>query len=216
VAETASAEPEPEPEESSGEQQLEFAFHDSLDGERLAQEIVTASAANLLWDDGLPIQFTQAQTETVALRLKFRRSLDIDSTKRAAALVAGAAMPDGRLPILTEEDLGRALLIVPRDTEHYAHLTRRATALGLDIDGLYEVALTAAAGEKYDFKTRLKMVKTGEAMKGGAFPIKDEEDLKNAIQAYGRGKDKAAAKAHIMKRARALRKVDLLPDKWED
>ena len=80
-----------------------------------------------------------------------------------------------------------------------------------------EGALTAAAdSEKYDFKQRLKMVKTGEAMKGGAYPIKDEEDLKNAIQAYGRAKDKAETKAHIMRRARALRKVDLLPDKWED
>jgi len=218
--ETASAEPEPdpEPENSSGEQQLEFAFafHDDLDGERLAQEIVTASAAHLLWDDGLPIQFSQAQTEMVSLRLKFRRSMDIDTSKRAAALTAGAAMPDGRLPILTEDDLYQALLIVPEDSEHFGHLARRAMALGLDIDEMRGFALVAAAGEKYDAKQRKELAKKGEALPDGSFPIADEEDLRNAISSYGRAGDKAKAKAHIMRRARALRKVDLLPDKWED
>jgi hypothetical protein len=127
-------------------------------------------------------------------------------------------MPDGRLPILSDVDLYRALTIVPEGTPQHQHLVRRSLALGLDIDSIRRDVLIAAAsgGDKYDFGQRLKMVKTGEAMKGGAYPIKDEEDLKNAIQSYGRAKDKAAAKAHIMRRARALRKVDLLPDKWED
>lgn len=204
------------PEDSSEIEQLEFAFSfsDSLDGELLAQEILTASAGGLLWSDGLPIQFTLPQCEAVALRLKFRKALDVDPSSRAAALTAGAAMPDGRLPILSEEDLGQALLVVPAGTEHYAHLTRRATALGLDIDAIRAIALTAAAGDKYDFKQRLKMAKGDTALKDGSYPIADEEDLKNAIQAIGRAKDPAAAKSHIMKRARALHKVDLLPEKW--
>ena len=71
----------------------------------LAQEILAASAGDLLWADGLPIQFTLPQCEAVALRMKFRKALTVDTSKRREALVAGTAMPDGRLPIASEEDL---------------------------------------------------------------------------------------------------------------
>jgi len=120
--------------------------------------------------------------------------------------------------ICSFEDLYQALLVVPENSRYHPHLARRAMALGLDLDTVkHDVLIAAAAGgEKYDFKQRLKMVKTGEALPGGRYPIADEEDLKNAIQAIGRAKDPAAAKAHIMKRARALKKVDLLPEKWSD
>ena len=54
----------------------------------------------------------------------------------------------------------------------------------------------------------------GQALPDGSFPIKSVEDLKNAIQAIGRAKDPAKAKAHIKARARALGRSDLLPDSW--
>ena len=41
-----------------------------------------------------------------------------------------------------------------------------------------------------------------------------ESDLRNAIQAFGRAKDKEAAKKHIMKRARALNMESLIPANW--
>jgi hypothetical protein len=53
-------------------------------------------------------------------------------------------------------------------------------------------------------------------MPDGSFPIADEEDLHNAIQAIGRAKDPEAAKAHIKKRARALGKEALIPEGWSD
>jgi hypothetical protein len=56
----------------------------------------------------------------------------------------------------------------------------------------------------------------GQAMPGGGFPIKSEKDLKNAIQAVGRAKDPAAAKAHIKKRAKALGLTSLIPKQWGD
>ena len=43
-------------------------------------------------------------------------------------------------------------------------------------------------------------------------PISYLEDLKNAIQAYGRAKDQAAAAKFIAKRAKALSAEDLIPD----
>jgi len=47
-----------------------------------------------------------------------------------------------------------------------------------------------------------------------AFPIESEQDLRNAIQAYGRAKDKAKAKAHIITQAKRLGLTKLLPDGW--
>jgi hypothetical protein len=61
---------------------------------------------------------------------------------------------------------------------------------------------------------REKYAKEGIALKDGSFPIKNVSDLKNAIRAYGRAKNKAAARRHIKKRARALGKTDLIPDSW--
>ena len=61
---------------------------------------------------------------------------------------------------------------------------------------------------------RNSMSKEGTAMSDGSFPIKSESDLRNAIQAYGRAKDKDAAKRHIMKRAKDMGKESLIPSNW--
>jgi cation transport regulator ChaB len=49
---------------------------------------------------------------------------------------------------------------------------------------------------------------------GGGFPIQSKQDLENAIHAIGRAKNPAAAKAHIIKRARALGATESLPADW--
>jgi len=73
-----------------------------------------------------------------------------------------------------------------------------------------EIALKRA----YSEDSRKDMASKGQAMDDGSYPIADEADLRNAIQAYGRAKDKAATKVHIMKRAVALGKEDLIPVSW--
>ena len=73
------------------------------------------------------------------------------------------------------------------------------------------VSLTAA---QFSTKQREDLAKRGVAMRGGGFPIRNRSDLKNAIMAFGRAGDKAAAKRHIIKRARALDAVDMLPEGW--
>ena len=73
-----------------------------------------------------------------------------------------------------------------------------------------EIALKRA----YSEETRMELAKEGISMEDGSFPIKDEADLRNAIRAYGRAKDKDAAKAHIMKRAMALKLEELIPLNW--
>ena len=65
---------------------------------------------------------------------------------------------------------------------------------------------------------REKLAKEGKALPDGSYPISNVEDLKNAIQAYGRSKPskRAAVRRHIMKRARSLKRADLIPDKWKN
>ena len=66
--------------------------------------------------------------------------------------------------------------------------------------------------EGYSDEERMELAKKGLALDDGSFPIKDLTDLKNAIQAYGRAKDQAAAAKFIAKRAKALGAEDLIPD----
>lgn len=63
-------------------------------------------------------------------------------------------------------------------------------------------------------KERKKLAKSGSAMSDGSYPIANKQDLKNAIQAFGRASNKAAVKAHIIKRAKALGATNLLPQGW--
>ena len=72
--------------------------------------------------------------------------------------------------------------------------------------------------DKREFSTdeRKAAAKEGAALPDGSFPIKTVADLENAVRALGRAKDKAAAKAHIIKRAKALGATDKLPAGWTD
>lgn len=79
-----------------------------------------------------------------------------------------------------------------------------------DLAEFLELKRQFSAGE------RGKAADEGAALPDGSFPIKTAGDLKNAIQALGRAKDKEAAKAHIKKRAKALGAEDSLPDSWKD
>lgn len=73
-----------------------------------------------------------------------------------------------------------------------------------------EIALKRAFTEEQ----RNAMAKEGNALPDGSYPIANESDLRNAIQAFGRAKDKEAAKRHILKRARELGKESLIPAGW--
>lgn len=70
--------------------------------------------------------------------------------------------------------------------------------------------------EKREFsqQEREDAADAGQAMPDGSYPIKTVADLENAIQAFGRAKDPAATKKHIIRRARALNAVDKLPEGW--
>jgi len=64
--------------------------------------------------------------------------------------------------------------------------------------------------------TRERMAESGTAMPDGSFPIASRQDLMNAIRSVGRAKDYGAARAHIIRRARALNAMDMLPEDWRN
>jgi hypothetical protein len=63
-------------------------------------------------------------------------------------------------------------------------------------------------------KERERLAARGAAMPDGSYPIANVSDLKNAIQAFGRAKNPAKVKQHIIRRARALGAIDQLPEGW--
>ena len=66
--------------------------------------------------------------------------------------------------------------------------------------------------EAYTDEERKALADKGFALSDGSFPIKNLNDLKNAIMAYGRAKDQARAAKFIVKRAKTLGAEDLIPD----
>lgn len=76
--------------------------------------------------------------------------------------------------------------------------------------------LPASSLTRVSPKSRMRAAEAGEALPDGSFPIRDGADLKRALQSFGRAKDKGAVKRHIIRRAKALSKIDLLPESWHE
>jgi hypothetical protein len=98
--------------------------------------------------------------------------------------------------------------------------TYAVTAAGRKVDELRERALVAAAITelaKFSDEEREKLAEKGFALPDGSYPIRNEDDLRNAIRAYGRSKpqDRVKVRKHITRRARALRKEYLIPQEWQ-
>jgi len=163
----------------------------------------------------------------------------ISEEERMALAEEGKAMPDGSYPIRNVDDLKNAIQAYGRSkaSERKAvrkHIIKRARKLRqadlipshwLHADSMeaaekvaaMRAAITAAAtGEFRDYseETREKYAEEGLALPDGSFPIENEEDLKRAIKAHGRAKDIELAKKHIVKRAKALGREDLIPEEW--
>lgn len=62
---------------------------------------------------------------------------------------------------------------------------------------------------------RKRLAKQGKAMSDGGYPIRNREDLVNAVRAYGRGNNKEEVKKWIKKRAKELDAEQYLPDNWQ-
>jgi len=167
-------------------------------------------------------------------------------TKRRKLADEGKALPDGSYPIRNVDELKDAIQAYGRGKKSKRaairrHIMKRARALDKsdlvpekwktaslfieedDVSTDELRARVASAKEIAQFadispKVRERLAKTGKALPDGSYPIRNTSDLKNAIQAYGRAnpEDRAKVRRHIVKRARALGKSDLIPENWEE
>lgn len=83
-----------------------------------------------------------------------------------------------------------------------------------EVEAIEAEAAEIAIKRAFSEERRMELAKEGMALPDGSYPIVNETDLRNAIQAFGRAKDKEAAKRHIMKRARAMNMESLIPANW--
>jgi hypothetical protein len=67
----------------------------------------------------------------------------------------------------------------------------------------------------YSDKERQMLARRDMALPDGSFPIVTAADLSNAVQAVGRASNYARARNHIIRRAEALNRTDLLPEEWK-
>lgn len=75
-------------------------------------------------------------------------------------------------------------------------------------------SILARATEYWTHEKRSEAARDGRALPDGSYPIDDVEDLKKALQSYGRASNPHVTKRHIIKRANLLASLGLLPSGW--
>lgn len=93
---------------------------------------------------------------------------------------------------------------------------RAALVAGLRADSRVrgDNSILARATAYWTEERRKEAAKEGVALPNGQYPIEDKEDLRKALQSYGRARDMKATKRHIIKRANILGALDVLPSGW--
>ncbi len=74
---------------------------------------------------------------------------------------------------------------------------------------------TAVAKKDFTDDERKKLASEGKAMKDGSYPTPTKASFEDAVQAFGRAKNKASTKRYLMRRAKEEGWTDLLPDDWK-
>lgn len=122
---------------------------------------------------------------------------------------------------LTDAQLETATLI-PCTEKHNRSLletVRLSKQLKMEEQQLLKLSapVIELASRTFSPNSREKMAGKGTAMSDGSYPIPDRDALRRAIQSYGRAKpeDRPKVKAHILKRARALKAMDMIPESWK-
>jgi len=75
----------------------------------------------------------------------------------------------------------------------------------LDLSQTVTLYCSSLEAREFSQKQRDKLADSGKALPDGSFPIANCSDLANARQAIGRASNPSAARAHIAKRAAALK-----------
>lgn len=132
----------------------------------------------------------------------------------------GALIIPPVLPGWKGADIKEITALIERDAEDAETLYEAFKQQGPHLESSqWEAAMVAVLrmieeDKEFPAGKRDKLAKKGQALPDGSFPIENVADLKNAIQAIGRAKNPAAAKAHIKRRAKALGATNLIPSGW--
>lgn len=80
------------------------------------------------------------------------------------------------------------------------------------MDRLY----VALASREFSEEVRQRYADEGIALPDGSYPIPDKGALRRAIMSYGRAPEEKRdqVREHIIKRARALGALDMVPEEW--
>ena len=126
-----------------------------------------------------------------------------------------ADLPDDDTPCVNCDGTGKQPAGEAQDLQQYSPSKPSG---GKPTNDMVDEKAVEPEVEKKDYTDaeRASMEESGQAMEGGGFPIKTVRDLKNAIQSIGRAKDRQAAIDHIIARAKALGKEDLIPDSFKE
>lgn len=78
------------------------------------------------------------------------------------------------------------------------------------------MAELSSGHRRLDVEARAEAAKAGFALPDGKLPIRNRKELAAAIKLRGKvtGHSVVAVRSHIIKRARALKATDLLPEHW--
>ena len=82
-------------------------------------------------------------------------------------------------------------------------------------DGHHGDDMSHVAKREYSQREREALARRDMALPDGSFPIVTVADLQNAIQSVGRASNYSKARNHIIRRAEALGRTDLLPEEWK-
>ncbi len=129
------------------------------------------------------------------------------------ALVASANDARARIQAFQNEQLTEKKALIA------AKVSKIKTDSDIDYDYMTEMFDDDPENEMsvISRRTRMRLAEEGKALPDGSFPIRNPQDLKNAIRAYGRAKpgSRGKVKRHIMKRAIGLNKEEIIQENWK-
>jgi len=117
-------------------------------------------------------------------------------------------------------DLPAAIAYAQDRPQSRWYVSRRAHAFEAadQIPAEWGDAITAASGAP-STDEMAALGKKGQALRNEdgsySYPTRNRGELAKAFQAYGRARNKVAAKRYLLRRARSLHATDLIPDSWK-
>ena len=187
--------------------------------DRPANPTATVQIAKMV---GEQMELTKSEFNTDSIHVELPATDDLDTYEGVKVCSAcegtgrgHADLPDDDTPCKQCNGSGKQPAGEAQDLQQYS--PSRPDGGRPDNDMIDDKAVEGEVKKKdYSDAERASMEESGQAMEGGAFPIKTVRDLKNAIQSIGRAKDRQATIAHIKTRATALGREDLIPDSFKE